>query len=220
LGAVPVAKLRKAVAQAARAIHEVPMFAKLTGTVDSVAEDHLVLDVGGVGYLVACSSRTLAQLSAGTRANLLIDTQVGEDHIRLFGFLRADEQRWFRMLQSVQGVGARVALAVLSVLPPDLLTTALAAQDKSAVGRATGVGPKLAQRIVTELKDKVGGVVIAAPSASAALPAVGADAVSALVNLGYKPVDAQIAINAAAARLGADAAFEALVRAGLKELAR
>jgi holliday junction DNA helicase RuvA len=187
------------------------MFAKLTGTVDSVTEDQLILDVGGVGYLVAASAKTLAQLEPGAAISLLIDTQIGEDHIRLFGFRQAEEQRWFRLLQAVQGVGGKVALAVLSVLAPGDLARAIAAQDKAAVGRANGVGPKLAQRIVTELKDKAGLALgpVAAGEAPV-LPRSGgvADALSALAN------------HAARTRLGDDAPVAALIKAALQEAAK
>jgi len=206
------------------------MFAKLTGIIDTLGEDHAIVDVAGVGYLVFASARTLDQMAPGAPVRLLIDTQVGEDHIRLFGFLRAEEQRWFRLLQAVQGVGARVALAVLSVLPPEQLAPAIAAQDKASVGRASGVGPKLAQRIVTELKDKAGALTFAlpagAPETGAAASAASAgsdaarDAASALVNLGYRPVDAHAGVAAALGRLGPEAAFDTLVRAALKELGR
>lgn len=200
------------------------MFAKLTGTVDTLAEDHLILDVGGVGYLVQASTRTLAGLAAGAPASLLVETQVGEDHIRLYGFAHGAEQRWFRLLMTVQGVGAKVALAILSILPPDDLVRVIAAQDKAMVSRANGVGPKLAQRIVTELKDKagalaLGAVVPAATGVAAPVQGAGTDAVSALINLGYRPVEAASAISDALAALGPDARFDALVRAGLKALA-
>lgn len=200
------------------------MFAKLTGTVDALAEDHLILDVGGVGYLVQGSSRMLAGLSAGAAARLFIETQVGEDHIRLYGFAEPAEQRWFKLLQSVQGVGAKVALAILSVMAPEELARVIAAQDKAMVGRANGVGPKLAQRIVTELKDKAAALAVGlAPVPLAAVPAAGtgagADAVSALINLGYRPAEAAGAVAQALAVLGADASFDGLVRAGLKTLA-
>ena len=133
------------------------MIGKLKGVVDSLHEDHVILDVHGVGYVVACSTRTLQRLPrVGEAAVLAIDTQVREDAIRLFGFLSDSERDWFRLLQNVQGVGSKVALAILSILPPAELTSAIALQDKAAVARAPGVGPKLAARIVAELKDKAG----------------------------------------------------------------
>jgi holliday junction DNA helicase RuvA len=202
------------------------MFAKLTGTVDDIAEDHLVLDVNGVGYLVSLSARSLDGLHMGDAISLRIETQVGEDHIRLFGFRTADEQRWFRLLQSVQGVGARVALAILSVLPPDRLAAAIAGQDKATLGQASGVGKKLAERLVTELKDKAAQETWAAPVAGAngtnsiaAIPAAGADALSALINLGYKPFEAQQAVQAALAKSDAAIPVGDLIRAALKEAA-
>ena len=131
------------------------MIGKLRGVVDSFGDDFVILDVAGVGYVVNCSSRTLQHLPrAGEPATLAIETQVREDSIRLFGFSRDAERDWFRLLQSVQGVGAKVALAILSILPPDELANAIAMQDKATVSRASGVGPKLAARIVAELKDK------------------------------------------------------------------
>ncbi len=202
------------------------MFAKLTGVIDDIAEDHLVLDVNGVGYLVAATARTLDGLHIGDTLALRIETQVGEDHFRLFGFKEASEQRWFRLLQSVQGVGARVALAILSVLPPDRLAAAIAAQDKATLGQASGVGKKLAERLVTELKDKAAQESWStAPkngsdkASSPAVPAIGADALSALINLGYKPIDAQSAVQAALAKTGSDIPVGDLIRASLKEAA-
>lgn len=202
------------------------MFAKLTGTVDDITEDHLVLDVKGVGYLVAATARTLADLHVGDAVSLRIETQVGEDHIRLYGFRSSDEQRWFRLLQQVQGVGARVALAILTILPPDRLTLAIAAQDKAALGQASGVGKKLAERLVTELKDKAGqmkwttgALTSGAPVGSAAVPIAGADAVSALINLGYKAMEAHQAVQAALAKSAPDVPVGDLIRASLKEAA-
>lgn len=208
------------------------MIAALTGKLDSIGPDRAVIDVGGVGYLVFASAKTLARLPRqGEGIKLLIETHVREDHIHLYGFLEAAERDWFRLLLSVQGVGARVALAIQSVLTPDELATAIAAQDKAAIVRAEGVGPKLAQRIVSELKDKAGelalGAVPAGRSADAgeAMPAGGVgtptgDAVSALVNLGYGRSEAFGAVNAAAKSLGGAASTEALITAGLKELAQ
>lgn len=205
------------------------MIGKLKGTVDSYGEDFAVLDVHGVGYVVHCSSRTLQSLPAvGEAAALSIETLVREDMIRLFGFRSDGEREWFRMLQTVQGVGAKVALAILSVLDPGALASAVALGDKAAVARAPGVGPKLAARIVAEMKDKAPAFTAIDPvlaRLSGAMeeggaPAPASDAVSALVNLGYPPAQASAAVAAAlkAAPEGAEA--PALIRLGLRELAR
>jgi holliday junction DNA helicase RuvA len=200
------------------------MFAKLTGTIDDIAEDHLILDCGGVGYLVFASSRTLDGLRSGETLSLRIETHVGEDHIRLYGFRAGEEQRWFKLLQSVQGVGARVALAILSVLPPERLAAAIAAQDKASVAQANGVGPKLAQRIVTELKDKAGALSVATitsalgGNASKASGILG-DAMSALTNLGYPPAAAHRAVSAAITKLGEEAALGSVIKVALQEAA-
>jgi Holliday junction DNA helicase RuvA len=199
------------------------MIAMLAGKVHETGKDHLVLDVNGVGYLVFCSSRTLGRAAArGEAMRLLVETHVREDHIHLYGFAEEAEQAWFRLLTSVQGVGARLALAVLSALPPDALATAIAAQDKATLARAEGVGPKLAQRIANELKDKAGGLMLGTAAQAQAAPANAAasDAVSALVNLGYARAEAYGAVMAAAGRLGPKAALDTLVRAGLRELGR
>ncbi|WP_375461785.1 Holliday junction branch migration protein RuvA [uncultured Enterovirga sp.] len=205
------------------------MIGKLKGIVDSYGEDFVILDVQGVGYVVHCSSRTLQNLApAGEAATLSIETYVREDMIRLYGFRSDSEREWFRLLQTIQGVGAKVALAILSVLEPGALATAVASGDKAAIARAPGVGAKLAARIVAEMKDKApvfGAVdpVLAQLSGAvedrSAPPAI-ADAVSALVNLGYAPPQASAAIAAAlrAAPEGAEA--PALIRLGLRELAR
>ena len=202
------------------------MIAKLTGVVDSLGEDRVVVDVGGVGYLAYCSGRTLRALPAiGATVTLAIETHVREDHIHLYGFIDAPERDWFGLLTTVQGVGARVALAILTVLGPDALADAVIAQDKAAFTQAAGVGPKLAARLVAALKDRVGELVVVRPiqfSSEAAGNGDGAgpvgDAISALVNLGYRRVEAYGAVSQAASRLGADAAIEALITAGLKEL--
>ncbi len=203
------------------------MIAKLTGLVDSSGEDWVIMDVGGVGYLVSGSSRTLSALPrAGEAAKLHIETVVREDAISLFGFADIQERDLFRLLTSVQGVGAKVALAILSTLSPTDLQNAIAAQDKTAVARAKGVGPKVATRIVTELKDKVTGLVFKPRGVEAPAPgaphtadnSVIADAVSALSNLGYKPVDAHGAVAKVLADLGDDADVAAIVPAALKEL--
>ena len=197
------------------------MIAMLTGRVDQTSAEGLVLDVNGVGYLVFCSNRTMARLPArGTVLRLLVETQVREDHIHLFGFTEEAERAWFRLLMTVQGVGARIGLAVLGVLPPEALAAAILAQDKAAVARADGVGPKLAQRIVNELKDKVGGLTLGPAAAPTEEGAATADAISALVNLGYQRSDAYGAVTVAARRLGPAARIDLLIKAGLQELAR
>lgn len=203
------------------------MIAKLRGTVDSLAEDHVVLDVGGVGYLVYCPSRTLAELAGpGGQATLLIETHMREDHIHLYGFADPLDRDWFRLLQTVQGVGARVALAILSVLGAGAMAEAIAAQDKAPLTQAPGVGAKLATRIVAELKDKVPSLaaLLSAGSAveragAALLGATAQDAVSALVNLGYRRAEAFGAVAAAAREHGPNISLEDLIRTGLKELA-
>jgi Holliday junction DNA helicase RuvA len=198
------------------------MIAKLSGLLDSVAEESCIIDVGGVGYLVFCSARTLRALPRpGEAVRLAIETHVRQDHIQLYGFAGEAEQRWFRLLQTVQGVGARVALGILSTLSPAEIEQAIAAGDKAALMRADGVGAKLAARLITELKDKAGGVALG-PAAAPAPAAAGAteDAVSALVNLGYKRVDAFGAVVRAARELGSAADLQSLIRAGLKELAQ
>jgi Holliday junction DNA helicase RuvA len=200
------------------------MIAHLKGRLESTGIDHAVIDVGGVGYLVGASSRTLQALSStGEHVTIHTEMLVAEDFIRLVGFATADERDWFRLLTGVQGVGARVALAILSVLAPDELRTAIAKGDKASIGRANGVGPKLAQRIAMELKDKVGGIAPGlAGVAGAAIPAGGAsaDAVSALLNLGFKPAEASRAVEAAAEEVGEGASLDALVRLALRKAAR
>ncbi len=204
------------------------MIARLAGTVDSVGPDGAVIDVGGVGYLAFCSTRTIGRLPPpGGAVRLLIETHVREDHIHLYGFIDAAERDWFRLLTTVQGVGARLALAILSAVMPEALVLAIVAQDKAMLTRAEGVGPRLAARIVNELRDKVGGLALvpgspAAPASGAGIAlaeeGVGADAVSALVNLGYRRAEAFGAVAAAARRLGDGAALDVLIRAGLQEL--
>jgi Holliday junction DNA helicase RuvA len=198
------------------------VIARLTGIIDSAAADSCILEVGGVGYLVFASARTLGQLPrGGEAASLHIETHVREDHIHLYGFATLEERDWFRLLTTVQGVGARLALALLGTLAPAALAEAVLVQDKTSLTRASGVGPKLAQRIVSELKDKVGGIALGAGVAAAGegepRGAV-ADAVSALVNLGYRRAEALGAVSGAARSLGGGASTEALIRAGLKEL--
>lgn len=199
------------------------MIARLTGTLAEVAVDHAVLDVGGVGYLVQASARTLSAIGpVGGQVMLFTEMQVREDAITLFAFGSAGERDWFRLLTSVQGVGGRVALAILSTLAPEDLSRAVAGADKAMVARANGVGPKLAMRIVNELKDKVGGVAIGAAGAIA--PAAGAgfaaDALSALANLGFRPAEANAAVAAAVDELGEGAGLDALVRLALRKAAR
>jgi Holliday junction DNA helicase RuvA len=197
------------------------MIAKLTGLLDSAGGDSAVVDVGGVGYLVFCSSRTLGKLpTKGGPVSLLVETHVREDHIHLYGFADVAEREWFRLLTTVQGVGARLGLAILSALSTDDLARAIASADKVSLSRASGVGPKLALRIAVELKDKVGALALG--PASAILPESGtaADAVSALVNLGYRRAEAFDAVAAATRRLGGAAAVDALIRAGLQELSQ
>lgn len=199
------------------------MIASLTGRVQALGADHVVIEVGGVGYLVAASGRTLAALGAvGVEAMILTEMQVSDDAIRLFGFATAGERDWYRLLTGVQGVGGRVALAILSALTADELTQAIAREDKAMVARAQGVGPKLAQRIVNELKDKVGALGPVAAGAASPAPAKGAaaDALSALANLGFKPAEASRAVAAAEEELGAAATLDALVRLALRKAAR
>jgi len=203
------------------------MIAKLKGRVDEVGRDNCVLDVGGVGYLVRASSRTLAALpGVGEPCALLIETSIREDAFELFGFVAAEERDCYRLLTSVQGVGPKAALALLSALAPGEVAAAILADDKSTLTRADGVGPKLAMRIASELKDKVSalGLAIAAAKGASALPgaapanAAAADAVSALVNLGYKRAEAIAAVNKAVKKLGDSARVEALIPLGLQEL--
>jgi holliday junction DNA helicase RuvA len=204
------------------------MIGKLKGIVDVVGEGHAIIDVGGVGYEVSASARTLRNLVPGETVSLAIETHVREDAIRLFGFTSEVERAWFRLLQTIQGVGARVALGVLGTLSPGEIANAIALQNWAAVEQSPGVGKKLAQRIVAELKDK-------APALSAAglnVPAAAkgsrapiedsatAEAISALTNLGYQPAQASQAVAAAMAELGEAADTAKLIRRGLKELAR
>ena len=204
------------------------MIAKLSGVIDQVEQDAVVIDVGGVGYLAFCSTATISRLPPpGSPARLLIETHVREDHIHLYGFADVAERDWFRRLTTVQGVGARLALAILSATAPEQLTLAILAQDKVALARAEGVGPRLAARIVNELRDKITGIAALIPTSSVLASAVpegasgpAADAVPALVNLGYGRADAFGAVAAAAQRLGNGADTGVLIRAGLQELAR
>ncbi len=201
------------------------MIAKLKGVVDTVDADSAIVDVGGVGYLVSASARTLRELAAGDAVTVLIETIVREDAIALYGFLETAERDWFRILTTVQGVGARVALSILSTLSPDEIARAIAAQDRATLSRPAGVGPKLAARLATELKDKAAAFGVAPLGKGVEAPAMPAgsineDAVSALVNLGYKRVEAFGAVARVTQRLGAEARLDAVIRAGLQELAR
>ncbi|MDK9698289.1 MAG: Holliday junction branch migration protein RuvA [Siculibacillus sp.] len=204
------------------------MIGKLKGVVDEYGDDHVILDVHGVGYVCYCSSRTLQNLpSPGEAAVLAIETIVREDMIRLYGFADADEREWFRLLCTIQGVGTKVALALLSALRPSELASAIALKDVTALCRATGVGKKLAERIAQELKDKAPSFASVDPAlvrlsgglAEKTAPKPMADAVSALVNLGYPQLQASAAVATAAKTVGEDAPTEKLIRLGLKELA-
>jgi holliday junction DNA helicase RuvA len=205
------------------------MIGKLKGIIDSYGEDSIILDVNGVGYLVHCSARTLQALPAsGEAATLSIETYVREDQIKLFGFASDSEREWFRLLQTVQGVGAKVALAVLGTLKPSELASAIAMRDKAMVARTPGVGPKVAERIVTELKDRAPALADIDPAVvhlagsldEKRAPKPVADAVSALINLGYGQPQAAAAIAAASRAAGEGADTATLIRQGLKELAR
>lgn len=208
------------------------MIGKLTGKVDSTGDDWVMLDVGGVGYIVFCSSRTLSVLPGeGEVTSLLIETHVREDHIHLFGFATAAEKEWYLLLGTVQGVGAKVGLAILSAISPDELSVAIAAQDKTTITRANGVGPKLAIRIMNELKDKIAklslgtsGEIVdssAAEGKPVSTPmAISEDAISALVNLGYRRSEAYSAVAKISSEKGADTPLEELIRGGLAELMR
>ena len=213
------------------------MIAKLKGLIDSTGDGWAIIDVGGVGYLVFCSARTLGRLGRGEVAEVMVETHVREDHIHLYGFVDVAERDWFQLLTTVQGVGAKVALAILSVLAPENLLQVVAAADKAAITQAPGVGPKLGTRILSELKDKVGELALAAFPGGVSVAAIGPgpdeagdipggafggavkDAASALVNLGYQPSEALGAVSRAAGKLGDGADVEALIRAGLGELA-
>ena len=211
------------------------MIARLKGLLDDSGDDWVILDVAGVGYLVFCSGRTLARLPGkGEALRLEVETHVREDHIHLYGFADSAERDWFRLLTGVQGVGAKVGLAILSVLGPDQLVHAVAAGDKAAISRANGVGPKLAGRIASELKDKVGALSLAGAVAQADVPKAGTatpapsplgtasadDAVSALVNLGYGRSEAFAAVAKVIQTDGPDMPLGELVRVGLKELSQ
>ena len=205
------------------------MIGKLKGTIDEIGDDHALIDVHGVCYVAYCSARTLSRLgSPGEAAVLFIETYVREDQLKLFGFMTALEREWFILLQSVQGVGAKVALALLSTLTPSELANAIALQDKTAVSRAPGVGPKVAVRIITELKNKAPAfagdasvnIGLKQELGEGVAPAPVADAVSALTNLGYSREQAANAIAAALKNGGEGADSAKLIRLGLKELSR
>lgn len=196
------------------------MIARLSGTLAETTADTAVIDVGGVGYQVHCSGRTLDALGPiGGEVLVLTELQVREDAWTLFGFGSPIERDSFRALTSIQGVGGRLALAILSTLSPDELARAVAQEDKAMIGRANGVGPKLAARIANELQGKLG---VAGLGGGAPAPRAGAaaDALSALANLGFKPADASAAVNAAQDELGADASLDALVRLALRKAAK
>jgi len=196
------------------------MIARLTGILAEMTGDSAVIDVGGVGYLVQLSGKTLDMLGAiGGDVTLLTELQVREDAWTLFGFGSTAERDAFRALTSIQGVGGRLALAILSTLSPDELARAVAQDDKAMIGRANGVGPKLAARIANELQGKLG-VVSIGGAAPAPRGGAAADALSALANLGFRPADASAAVNAAMDELGADASLDALVRLALRKAAK
>lgn len=201
------------------------MIGKLTGTVDSITDDAVILDVNGVGYLVGCPSSTLSRLAVGAHASLMIEMKVSDDAIRLYGFASAEEREWFRLLQTVQNVGSKVALAVLSTLSPRDLQRALALGDKAMIGRAPGVGPKLALRIATELKDKAPSMMAHGAEEGGAMATIAprgpeADAVSALIHLGYSDARAAEAVARATQALGEQTEAGALIREALKGMAR
>jgi len=206
------------------------MIAKLTGLVDRKGEGWAIIDVSGVGYLVFCSSRTLNYLVIGDMASLVVETHVREDHIHLYGFLEQSECDWFKLLTTVQGVGAKVALGILSVIGDDELFQAIIAADKAIITRAPGVGPKLAVRLLTELKDKVvtlstssvtglGDPSLDVVQANGAVSSAMSEAVSALVNLGYSPSYSMTAVSSASEKLSDNTGLEELIRAALAELA-
>ena len=201
------------------------MIGKLAGVVDSVGPDHAIIDVAGVGYLVHCPISTLSRLSAGKGAALMIETRITDETIRLYGFFTAEEREWFRLLQTVQNVGARVALNVLSAVPPRELERAIALGDKTIVARAQGVGPKLAARIVAELKDKAPSMMLRGHGEEGTAPLAPAprgpeaDAVAALLKLGYSQGEAAEAV-ARAARDFSGAAADTLIRESLRHMAR
>jgi Holliday junction DNA helicase RuvA len=203
------------------------MIGKLTGTIDEIGTDFAVVDVGGVGYVVHCAARVLSNLPApGQRASLFVETHMREDAIKLFGFTTSEEREWFRLLQTVQGVGAKVALSILSTQTIPDLARAVAFEDKAHVGRAPGVGPKLAARIVAELKDKAAAITAPLHIARGEGAVIGfarpqgaaAEAVSALVNLGYSQAQSSQAVAAVVAREGKELPLPSMIREGLRAL--
>lgn len=196
------------------------MIARLTGTLAETSADSAVIDVAGVGYLVQLSGKTLGALGPiGGNVTILTELQVREDAWTLFGFGSSEERDAFRALTSIQGVGGRLALAILSVLSPDELARAVAQDDKAMIGRANGVGPKLAARIANELQGKLG-VASIGGAAPVARGGAASDALSALANLGFKPAEASAAVNAARDELGEGASLDALVRLALRKAAK
>jgi holliday junction DNA helicase RuvA len=198
------------------------MIGKLSGLVDSLAQDHAIVDVAGVGYLVQCPTSTLSRLQAGVAVSLMIETRITDETIKLFGFFTAEEREWFRLLQTVQNVGSRVALNILSALSSRELELALALGDKAVIGRAQGVGPKLATRIVTELKDKAPSMMARGHESAPAIAPKGpeADALLALVKLGYSQAQAAEAVARAARDLGDSAGADVLIRESLRAMGR
>jgi Holliday junction DNA helicase RuvA len=206
------------------------MIGKLTGRVDFLGTDHAIIDVGGVGYVVHCASSTLSHLVMGSIATLWVETKMSEEAIRLYGFLAGEEREWFRLLQTVQGVGARVALAILSALKIPELERAIVLGDKAVVGRAQGVGPKLATRLITELKDKAPALALQRSAEAGervgglqAPHPVESDAIAALVKLGYSQMTAADAVARAGQNIGPNAEalpLDALLRESLRQLAR
>ncbi len=199
------------------------MIALLTGRVEALEADRCIIDVAGVGYLVQASTRTLSALPAPpAAARVLVETVVREDAILLYGFAESAERDWFRLLTTVQGVGAKVALAILSALSPRDLVSAIGTGDRAAHTRVTGVGPKLAVRLLTELRERAVGMPATAGAPLPAPPAAGplSDAVSALGNLGYRRIEAQPVVDRIAARLGDAATLDTLIKESLRELAR
>ncbi len=200
------------------------MIALLTGLVEALEADRCIIDVAGVGYLVQASTRTLSVLpKPPAAARVLVETVVREDAILLYGFAESAERDWFRLLTTVQGVGAKVALAILSALSPRDLVGAIGAGDRASLTRVTGVGPKLAVRLLTELRERAGGMPATAGIAlpmPAAPAGVASDAISALGNLGYRRMEAQPVVDRIVARLGDAASLDALIRESLRELAR
>jgi len=203
------------------------MIGKLTGLAEQIEDGRCLIDVGGVGYVVFLSARSLSALPAPpARASLLIETQVREDAITLYGFIDSAERDWFRLLTTIQGVGSKVALAVLSALPPDKLASAIASADRAAITRAPGVGPKLAARLIAELRERIAAMPTGTSFAPVPIlpatttPTLAGDAISALTNLGYRRGEAEQAVATTLATLGPDTTLDALIRDGLRRLAR